>query len=95
MTGPAFADAPSVSGRNTPHQAPLPDRFRHDVRFHASVNGKGISAFCHPCRWGIWVDDGHNITDLIRLVCMHAGEADVTILTVETLLEILKPAVTP
>ena len=61
-----------VSGRSTPRPAPLPADFRHDVRFRRSARS-GITAYCEPCDWTTWVADGHDVTDLIRLVNMHEG----------------------
>lgn len=80
-----FVEEPSVSGRSAPRPAPVPDDFRHDVRFHGAAGGMGISVYCQPCHWGIWIDDGHSLTDLIRLAAMHGDVADVTIEVTETL----------
>jgi hypothetical protein len=90
---PQWVEEPSVSGRSTPRPGPLPDGFRHDVRFNGAIGGNGISAYCQPCHWGIWIDDGHDLTDLIRLCAMHAGVTDITVTTTEALLDLLKPLV--
>jgi hypothetical protein len=61
-----------VSGRSQPRQGALPAGVAHDVRFYSSPGG-GINAKCRPCSWGIWVDDGHDLADLTRLVSQHSG----------------------
>ena len=88
-----FVDEPSVSGRSRPRPEPLPDGFRHDVRFNGGIGGHGIAAYCQPCHWGIWIDDGHDLGDLIRLVAQHAGVPDTTVQATETVLALLQPLV--
>lgn len=83
------------SGRSEPRRDTATDDFRHDMRFNGAVGGLGISVYCQPCHQGMWIDDGHDITDLIRLVSQHAGISDVAILTTEVLLDVMGGAVRP
>jgi hypothetical protein len=92
---PVFPGEIPVIGRMTPRPAPLPDGFRHNVRFHGAAVGTGISVYCQPCHWGIWIDDGHDLPDLVRLVAQHAGVTDTTVTTTEALLDLLRPLVVP
>jgi hypothetical protein len=90
---PHLVDDPPVSGRSELRPLPLPEGFAHDVRFSGAV--QGIRAYCQPCHWGIWIDDGHDLTDLIRLVAQHCGVGTATAMTADTLIEILEKFVTP
>jgi hypothetical protein len=88
-----FQADPPVSGRSAPRPAPLPAGVSHDVRFDGvALSGNGyIRARCTPCSWSVALDNGHDLPDLIRLTAQHAGETDITISTVEVLLDVLRP----
>jgi hypothetical protein len=90
-----FVGEMPVSGRSYLREAPLPADFQHDVRFQGASYGPGLRVYCEPCDWRTYIDAGHSLTDLIRLVAMHSGVPDVTITTTEALMELLKPEVTP
>lgn len=74
---PVFVDDIPVSGRSIPRPEPVPDDFRHELRFDGAI--RGVRAHCQPCQWAIWIADGHSLTDLIRLASMHGNPADVAI----------------
>lgn len=94
-----FVDEPSVSGRSYLREAPLPEDFRHDVRFRGAFQfgseDAEVVAYCEPCSWSVRIAGGHDLGDLIRLCAQHAGVPDVTISTTETLADLLKAVMTP
>jgi hypothetical protein len=75
---PVFPGEMPVSGRLEPREQPVPDGFRHDVRFYGASTGQmgnlGLSVRCKPCDWRLYLDGGHDLPDLIELVRQHTGE---------------------
>lgn len=64
-----------ISGRSQPRPAPLPNGFKHDVRWRS--DGLGIYAQCLPCGPAKHhIDEGHRAEAFVRFERQHAGIED-------------------